>query len=427
MSRIWHRLLCIAFLVVALCGLGTPATIATAAAPDPFLPGEVVVKLRVATDLRAVAASHYLDPTPIEQFGARPIYRLRILDGAAPPQRAAAIMSDSRVLYAEPNFVSEGPEERQDSMWDGGVAVADFAAQWAPAAIRLPEALAVTRGAGITVAVLDTGVDATHPALAGHLVPGYDFVDMDNDPSEVGVAGVDRGFGHGTHVAGLVALAAPGAKIMPLRVLDQHGRGNIWVLAEALHYAINPDGDLGTVDGASVINLSLSTPLHSQLLQDVMASITCDNPSRTPTENLCAATGGRGAVVVTAAGNSGSTTPEYPAGEGMKGLFSVGATTQTDAIATFSNRGSWVNVAAPGDRIVSSVPGGYATWSGTSMAAPLVAGEAALVRAACPGMTSDQVEQQILGTATHLNGQIARRIDAAAAVKASCARGPGGP
>lgn len=420
MIRIGYWSLCIAFLV-GVCLLSAPAVTTAVAGQDTFLPNEVVVNLHDVTDLAAVATTFHLAPEPIERFGSRFIFRLRILDGAAPLQRAAMMAADPRVVYAEPNFVSEEPVERQDSAWSGGGSVAGFAAQWAPTAIRLPEAFAVTRGAGIMVAVLDTGVDATHPALAGHLAPGYDFVDMDNDPSEIGVPGVDRGFGHGTHVAGLVALAAPAAKIMPLRVLDRKGRGNIWVLAQALRYAVNPDGDPTTADGADVINLSLSTPVRSQLLQDVIAAITCDNPSRRPDDHLCEATGGRGVVVVTAAGNSSSTTPEYPAGMGIKGLLSVGATTQTDAIAAFSNRGSWVNVAAPGDRILSSVPDGrYATWSGTSMAAPLVAGEAALVRAACPGLTSDQVARQITRTATRLNGPISRRIDAAAAVLMPC-------
>lgn len=105
---------------------------------------------------------------------------------------------------------------------------------------------AVERGAygqsraGVTVAVLDTGVDPNHPAFAGRLALGFDFVDFDADPREEGVAGVHAGYGHGTHVTGLIALVAPDAKIMPVRVLDQDGVGNIWVLAEGLLYASIP-------------------------------------------------------------------------------------------------------------------------------------------------------------------------------------------
>lgn len=424
MSRIWQRVLAIAILVVALCGVGVreiPADAANAAQSES-LAGELLVKLHFAADLPAVAATYHLNPTPLDQFGSRPIYRLSILDGVSPRDKAAAMFGDPRVAFAEPNFVSEGPEERQDSIWDGGGSVAGYATQWAPAAMRLPQALAVTRGAGVTVAVLDTGVDTTHPVLAGHLVPGFDFVDMDSNPSEVGIYGVDRGFGHGTHVAGLIALAAPAAKIMPVRVLDRSGRGNIWVLTEALRYAVNPDGNPATADGATVINLSLGTTVHSKLLRDVIAAVTCEVAvPNTPDDIPCLTPGQRHAVVIAAAGNSGSTTAEYPAGDSVYGLLSVGATTQANTIATFSNRGSWVTVAAPGDRIMSSVPGGgFGTWSGTSMAAPLVAGEVALVQTVCPGLTSDLIVRQVTRNASPFNGQIARRVDAAAAVMAPC-------
>src|SRR6185295_16802740 len=119
-------------------------------------------------------------------------------------------------------------------------------------------------------ALLDTGVDTNHPALAGHLLPGRDFVDDDADPSEVGDQQTGP-YGHGTHVAGLVALVAPEAKIIPIRVLDERGVGNIWVLAEALAYAVDPDGDPATADGADVINLSLTTPRETKLIGNLIA------------------------------------------------------------------------------------------------------------------------------------------------------------
>ena len=135
----------------------------------------------------------------------------------------------------------------------------------------------INRGIGadgqpVKIAVLDTGVDFSHPALAGHLLPGFDFVDFDNDPSEVGNQTTGP-FGHGTHVAGLIALVAPDAKIIPVRVLDQKGIGNTWVLAEALAYAADPDGNPATHDGADVINLSLSTLRRTRLLRDVLEKV----------------------------------------------------------------------------------------------------------------------------------------------------------
>jgi len=344
---------------------------------------------------------------------------MSIMDGSSPEAKSNVLLSDpqKRITYAEPNDVSQVPEGQGRVIWSGGESVSAYATQWAGATMRLDQAHSVSIGQGITVAVIDTGVDFSHPALAGRLVPGYDFVDQDTDPSEVGVAGVTPMFGHGTHVAGLVALAAPGAMIMPIRALDPFGKGDTWVVAKAMAYAVDPDGDPATKDGADVINLSMSTTSRSNLLRDVIRAITCVNSDGGKGDLPCFQPGGRGAVVVAAAGNHSSSTQEYPAGDGLPGVISVGATNQSDQLAVFSNFGSWVKVAAPGDTILSSVPGGgYAAWSGTSMAAPLTSGEAALVLAACPSMSGLQVTQQVFGTAAIIGGQVSHRIDAASAL-----------
>jgi subtilisin family serine protease len=290
--------------------------------------------------------------------------------------------------------------------------------------IRLPEAHAFTRGGNVTLAVLDTGVDSSHPALAGKLVSGFDFVDMDADPSEMGNHEQNVVYGHGTHVAGLIALAAPEAKIMPVRVLDPDGIGNIWVIAEALAFAVNPDGNIQTADGADVINLSLSTTRQTDLLSEIVALITCvgdddddDDGGEVGDDDADCLASPPGAVVVAAAGNSGSNTPEYPAAEGVPGSLSVGASTMADTLASFSNFGPWVHVTAPGESILSSVPGGdYAVWSGTSMAAPLAAGVAALVRSAFPDLDAKEVVDQVITTSKVINGPVPRRVDAMAAL-----------
>jgi thermitase len=404
-----------------------------------YEPDEVVVKLVQTGDLESVAADFQLALPPLDQFGERPIYRLRILDGATPPEKAEDMLGDSRVLYAEPNYLQQTPEGQQRISWARGGSAGEYAAQWAGAYLGLPAAHTVTRGEGVIVAVLDTGIDRTHPALAGRVLQGYDFVEMDAIPDEVGVSGSDITYGHGTHVAGLVALAAPDAQILPVRVLDQDGAGNLWVLAEALAYAINPDGDLDTPDGAHVINLSISTLRRTSLLNEVVRDVICadddddddDDGDDDDDENDkddqrrvldddddCLASAGRGAVVVAAAGNRGSNTPEYPAAEGLAGLLAVAAHTEDGALADFSNRDAWVHLAAPGDRILSSVPANeYGLWSGTSMAAPLVAGQAALVRAAHPLSGTVEVAVHMQRTASPAAaGEGPPRVDAAAAV-----------
>jgi thermitase len=355
---------------------------------------ELLVKLTDSSALPIIAATYQL--TLIDQLDSLPIYRLRLANPLASLQNVlAALLANPLVAYAEPNYLGEEPEGVVKSSWSQGGDENGYATQWAPDKIRLPEAHTVSRGAGITVAVLDTGADLDHPALAGRLVQGIDFVDGDLDPSEEGVYGQDIAFGHGTHVAGLVALAAPDAKIMPLRILKPDGSGNSWLLAQAIRYA--------AANGAKVINISYSVHQRSFLIDELLSDVTSLAP---------------GAVVAAAAGNSGpSTAPEYPAAEGVPGLIAVAASTKSDKLASFSTRGSWVDVAAPGDRIVSSVPDDiYATWSGTSMAAPLTAGTAALVRAAYPDLSPAQVAERITATAAAIAAPVPRRVDAAAAL-----------
>jgi thermitase len=342
---------------------------------------------------------------PDNKLSGRPIYRMQIADGSSPPTKAAALASRSEVLYAEPNYLGDLPEARQRSSWTVGGDADAYLAQWAPGKMRLPEAHAITQGRDITVAVLDTGIDLTHPALAGHLVAGYDFVSGDAYPDEEGTYGQDGAYGHGTHVAGLIALAAPEAKIMPLRTLGPDGMGTIWAQAQALRYASD--------HGADVINLSYSFEQSSRLLDDLLSEITCSAAQN----NDCRLIVRPGAVVVAAAGNSGRKIREYPAADGVPGVLGVGASTDADTLAGFSTYGSWVVLAAPGDRILSTVPGGgYATWSGTSMATPLVAGTVALVRAAYPILRPVDTVSRIATTSAHINGFVKRRVDSAAAV-----------
>jgi subtilisin family serine protease len=403
----WRRGLAAVLLLLSFAA-STVSAQTIAASPADSTPNEVLVKLNPSANPHAFAAIHRLKQpqAAADQLDNQPIYRLEIADGDTPDAKVAELMDDRRVIYAEPDYIGQLPEARQRSSWVVVDSIGGYAPQWAPAALRLPEAHAITRGAGITVAILDTGVDLSHPALAGHLVPGYDFVDLDDDPSEVGVYGSDIAYGHGTHVAGLVALAAPDAKIMPLRTLGPNGIGTIWMQVQAIRYAID--------HGADVINLSYSFSNRSQMLDEVLAQATCsaalDDDCRTKIRP--------GAIVTAASGNSGGGDREYPAADTLPGVLAVAASTEANTLALFSTHGSWVQIAAPGDRIISSVPGGgYAIWSGTSMAAPLAAGSAALLRAAYPSLRPADTATRLITTGAPLAGQVRRRVDAAAALK----------
>lgn len=233
------------------------------------------------------------------------------------------------------------------------------------------------------VAVLDTGVQLDHPNLVGVLTTtGYDFVDNDPLPNDE-FNGLDDEIvpgsagGHGTHVAGIVHLTAPAAQIMPLRILDPDGRGDVSTLIEAIKYAVD--------HGADVINLSLGTPDKSDALKTVI---------RYATQN--------GVVVVAAAGNLETSQKEYPAAtQCALAVTSVGpGGIKTD----FANYGKWISFAAPGEGIYSTFPiSGYAWWSGTSMAVPFVAGQAALISSLDSSLNPRQIAMLIGGTAVSLD------------------------
>lgn len=417
-------------LMLACAGLAATGVSAKPPA-DPQVPGEVLLRLRSAASAGPLLARHPV--TLVAQFGARPLYRLQVVGSATVAEVVRALELEPEVLLAEPNVLQQHPEARKNAVWAIGTA-AQYAEQWAPRAMHLAEAHAISSGTGVRVAVLDTGVDASHPALAGRLLPGHDFVDGDTDPSEGG-SPADAGHGHGTHVAGLVALAAPGARILPLRVLDAQGSGNTWAIAQALLHAVDPDGNPASNDGAQVINLSLGTLQRTRLLDTVLKLSTCSTPDRrTPAADFsdpgysgdkerCRKFGG--SVITAAAGNGGSGSErQYPAAEGEYGLIAVAASTEAGALAGFSNTGGWIHVAGPGELITSSVPGGgYGTWSGTSMAAPLVAATAALVRARFPTLKPAEVARRIEESGTTLCGTALLQADALAALAGL----PGGP
>jgi subtilisin family serine protease len=424
LTRTFFTSVCRAVLIATLLFVGAAGQ--AKGAGDPAVPGEILVRLRSTTALGPLLTKYQL--TLAGQFGARPIYRLGVIGAADMRAKIEALLLEIDVLQAEQNFIQRSPEARRNTAWAIGTPSA-YTAQWAPAALRLPEAHALSRGDGIRVAVLDTGIDAAHPVFAGRLLPGFDFVDFDTDPSEVGNAFTHLSFGHGTHVAGLVALVAPGAKIMPLRVLDADGAGNAWVLAEAMLHAIDPDRNPVSDDGAHVINLSLGSLSRTALLDSVGVLASCaipaaivepaddfSDPGYNADKQRCAALGG--AVVVAAAGNDGSDdVRQYPAAEGFYGLLSVAASTAASRLATFSNFGTKVDVAAPGEGITSALPGGgFGTWSGTSMAAPLAAGTAALLRAKEPALSPQDVARRLSRVSAALCGAKLRRVDAAAAL-----------
>lgn len=214
------------------------------------------------------------------------------------------------------------------------------------------------RGAGVTVAVIDTGVDMTHPFLSPYLINGYDFIGNDSYPNEVntgyGIAANSIGYGHGTHVAGIIRLVAPDANIMPIRVVDSEGHAELFDVVQGIAHAVKNNAD--------IINLSFSVSESSQLLK-----LWIDKAHQSDI------------LVVTSAGNDDTSYLNFPAN--IPGVVTVSSITNSGYKSSFANYGGLVDVVAPGERITSCSPGGgWAERSGTSMATPMVAAQAAVLR-----------------------------------------------
>lgn len=350
---------------------------------EEFVPDQVVVKLDLVGGATIEAINATYGTTTLDTFLASAgIYLLQVASGEDVESMVDMMEDDSRLLYVEPNFINEMPEGDPSETWAwGGYDPQPYLGQYAADMLNLAEAHQMALGAGVVVAVLDSGAQLDHPQLAEKFTAnGYDFVDDDAQPDDLFNGAdddndglIDEGAGHGTHVAGVINLVAPAAHIMPLRVLDSDGRGNHYVLAEAIQYA--------GANGADVINLSLGTMADSQLMQDSL---------RVARQT--------GAVIVAAAGNLNSNNVQYPAA--YADVLGVTAVGPGFIRASFANYGDWVNLAAPGRSITSTFPiDGYAQWSGTSMATPFVAGQVALVRDRFPDLSPDNVAAVIQTTA----------------------------
>ena len=253
--------------------------------------------------------------------------------------------------------------------------------QWGLPAIGAPSVWKITRGAGITVAVIDSG-SGPHPDLDANLDAGrtiFGFIDS------AGVLDIDNA-GHGSHVAGIIAAVAnnaiggsgvaPQSRILPIRVLDAQGSGDSKDVSKAVRFAVD--------SGAKVINLSLGGSTESTSLTAAI-QYAAD----------------RNVLVVAAAGNGGvDSPPKWPGASDL--TIAVTAIDRNNSVTSFDQRGDYIDLAAPGASIISTASNDYKIQSGTSMAAAFVTGAAALLFAAQPSITAAQVRDILQRTATDI-------------------------
>jgi len=336
-----------------------------------LIPDEVVIELSNTMTPQALDALQRRSRlTRVEsqtsQLTGTTLYRWRITDRRSVPTMIRQLETDTVVVSAQPNYLFTLQQTEAKSEGDP--------AQYERAKLKLPQAHAITKGDNVIVAVIDSGVDVSHPDLVGAVTQTYDAIDTPAAAHK-----------HGTAIAGLIAArgrlvgSAPAARVLAIRAFDPSGAS-----AEGSTFGILKSLDWAAANGARVINMSFAGPADPAIHRSLEAA---------RKKNI---------ALIAAAGNAGAKSPPlYPAAD--PNVIAVTATDADDKLFEPSNRGGHIAVAAPGAQIMVAIPdGGYEVASGTSFSAAEVAGIVALMLERNPGLTPEQVRGILQATAKDL-------------------------
>lgn len=350
---------------VALTGLvaiGLATCSASGSSRSDPIADQGILELAPGANLQAVLDRYGF--SVLDEIPSRGIYLVSLGMTMSETQFEMLFLLDPDVSDSDLNYESGDPDLQTQpgtqSIFLAGTA-GDFQNQPARAALGLPSAHTIATGSGVTVAVVDTGVDASHPLLTGAVAPGglsligdpQDTADSGNGIDDDGDGAADNFRGHGTFVASLVRMVAPDAQILPIRVMDDEGRTTQFLVAKGIYHAIDA--------GADVINISLGAVEDVKMITDA-AEFASD----------------LGIIVTASSGNAGTAAVEFPAATNK--VAAVAATDVSGQRAGFSNHGDETFIATIGVDLTAATPGGqFGKASGTSFAAPLLAGTAALM------------------------------------------------
>lgn len=360
-----------AFASAALLALATHASATDTPGSEP-LADQGVLELVPGADIDTVNSRYGF--TLLDSIPSRETYLVALNQVMTEDAFELLFLADADIDHSELNFNAGDPGPGTQSIFLFSVPGA-YTNQPVHDALGLEIAQATATGAGVTIAVIDSGIDPAHPVLAGSIAPGAiaftaheavnnpnDYFDSCNTIDDDGDELVDEAVGHGTAVAGLALMVAPDAMILPIRVIDDEGTGTAFRVAKGIYYAID--------QGVEVINLSLGSLANVEIIADATKEAV-----------------DHGIIVTASMGNEGTLDEVFPAA--LNDVAGVAATDNTGVLAGFSNRNDEVNVCAPGVGLVSTIPttacdvalppSAYGQANGTSLSAPLVAGAAALL------------------------------------------------
>ena len=341
----------------------------TAAVDPTYVPNEVLIGIAgqpSEAQVQAIAKRHRLRQVQSQHIALldTTFYRWRIPDGRSVDTVVKQLSADRGIALAQRNSIFRLQDEQGTK--------APF--QYALAKLRLPEAQALSTGEQVRVAVIDSGIDADHPELAGSIAATFDALDSK-----------EAAHAHGTGIAGIIAAhatlkgAAPGAKLLAIRAFGEAKSG-----AESTTFIVLKGLDYAASNGARIVNMSFAGP-RDRLIERGLAAVAAKN-----------------IVLVAAVGNAGpKSAPLFPGADSH--VIGVTATDAADQIFAKANQGAYVAVAAPGVDILAPLPGGkYGVSSGTSLSAAYVSGLAALMLARNPSLTAEEVRQALVQSARDL-------------------------